>query len=165
MCREKINLQHKQTWRRVNVTQSTETRGSYLKEGLLRSHGRGLGMKSLTRTRKPSSAKYTAGSNTTNLFYHLRKNHVKQYRESLRMRPKKVQSSAQNKPTTQMLQEAFARGTPYGKESRRWKEIRAAVTTYICKDMAPIYTVEKRGFCELILTLDPRYQMQIPFIC
>jgi hypothetical protein len=92
----------------------------------------------------------TTGSNTTDLFYHLRKDHVKQYEESLRMRPKKVQSSAQNKPPsaqnkppTQTLQEAFARGTPYGKASRRWKEIIAAITTYICKGMAPIYTVEK----------------------
>ena len=55
------NLQHKQMWRGVNVTQSTETRSSYLKQGLLRSHGRGLGMKSLVRNRKPSTAKYAAG--------------------------------------------------------------------------------------------------------
>ena len=94
----------------------------------------------------------------TKLFDHLRKNHVKQYGESLRMRPKKVQSSAQNKPQTQTLQEAFARSTPYGKESQRWKERTAAVTTYICIDMASMYTVEKRGFRELVLTLDPRYQ-------
>ena len=79
------------------------------------------------------------------------------------MRPRKVQSSAQNKPPSQTLQEAFARGTPYGKESRRWKEITAAVTTYICKDTAQIYSVEKRGFRALVLTLDPGYQ--IPFIC
>ncbi|XP_055727575.1 uncharacterized protein LOC129816752 isoform X5 [Salvelinus fontinalis] len=84
------------------------------------------------------------------------KNHVKQYGESLRMRPKQVQSNAQNKPPTQTLQEAFSHSTPYGKESQRWKEITAAVTTYVCKDMAPIYTVEKRGFRELVLTLDPR---------
>jgi hypothetical protein len=79
------------------------------------------------------------------------------------MRPKKVQLSAQNKPLTQTLQEAFARVTPFGKGSRRLKEITAAVTTYVCKDMAPIYTVEKRVFRELVLILDPRYQMQIPF--
>ncbi|CDQ83529.1 unnamed protein product [Oncorhynchus mykiss] len=32
------------------------------------------------------------------------------------LKPQKVQSSAQNKPSTQTFQEAFARGTPYGKE-------------------------------------------------
>ena len=84
-------------------------------------------------------------SNTTNLFYHLRKNHEKQYGESLRMKSTKAQSpSAQNKPQT--VQEAFARGTPYDKDSRRWKEITAAIAIYICKDMAPIYTVEKQEF-------------------
>ncbi len=47
---------HKQTWR-VNMTQNDviltsqdKTRSSYLKEGLLLSHGRGLGLKSWTRT-------------------------------------------------------------------------------------------------------------------
>ena len=96
-------------------------------------------------------------SNTTNLFYHLRKNHEKQHGESLRMKSTKA-SSAQNKPQT--VQEAFARGTPYDKDSRRWKEITAAIAIYTCKDMAPIYTVEKQGFRELVRTLDPRYTMQ-----
>ena len=33
--------------------------------------------------------------------------------------------------------------------------------TVLCKDMAPIYTVEKRWVRELVRTLNPRYQMQI----
>ena len=81
----------------------TETLSSYLKQGQLRLHGRGLDRKSLTRTRKLSRKicrrpDPTTGSNNTNLFYHLRKNHVKQYGESLQMSPTKVHSSAQHKP-------------------------------------------------------------------
>lgn len=147
-CRVKWHLQHKQTWRRVNVTQSTETRSSYLKEGLLRSHGRGLDMKNVTWTRKPSTAKYAAGRSQQQAQTPL--TYCTTYARTMWNSTERVykwdpKSSAQNKPPTQTLQEAFARGTPYGKESRRWKEITATVTTYICKDMAPIYTVEKRG--------------------
>ncbi|CDQ89762.1 unnamed protein product [Oncorhynchus mykiss] len=47
----------------------------------------------------------TTGSNTTNLFCHLRKIHMKQYGESLRMSPNKVQSSDQ-----QTLDSDVARG-------------------------------------------------------
>lgn len=39
------------------------------------------------------------------------------------------------------------RGTPHNKDSRKWKEITAAIATYICKDMIPFYTVEKRVSC------------------
>ena len=50
------------------------------------------------------------------------------------MKSTKAQSSsAQNKP--QAVEEIFARGTPYDKDSRRWKEITAAIATYICKDI------------------------------
>ncbi|KAK0141639.1 Zinc finger BED domain-containing protein 1 [Merluccius polli] len=105
----------------------------------------------------------TTDSNTTNLFYHLRKNHDKEYRESQREKAAKALSSnvdvEKKKLQTQTLQQAFTRGTPYSHTSRRWKEITTAVAKHICKDMAPIYTVEKRGFCELVQTLDPRYEM------
>ena len=73
---------------------------------------------------------------TTDPFDH--KNHVKQYREGLRMRATKLKSSAQNKSNTQTLREAFALGTRYDKEQRRSEEITAAVTTYICTIMASI---------------------------
>lgn len=32
-----------------------------------------------------------------------------------------------------------------------------AITTYMCKDMVPFYTVEKEGFRALIKLLDSRY--------
>ena len=58
----------------------------------------------------------TTGSNTTNLFYRLRKNHVKQYGESTDETQK---STVECSKQTPYLQEAFARVTPFGKESRR----------------------------------------------
>ncbi|CAM4658701.1 unnamed protein product [Leuciscus chuanchicus] len=55
------------------------------------------------------------------------------------------------------LAESFTKGIAYEKSSKRWKEITRAITMYICKDMIPVYTVEKKGFRDLIKTLDPRY--------
>ena len=113
------------------MTQSTETWSSYLKEGLLRSHGRGLGMTSLTRTRNPSSAKYAAGRSQQQAQTPPTQESCETVRrESMDESPKStVECSKQT--LTHTLQEAFARGTPNGKESRRWKERTAAVTTYI----------------------------------
>ncbi|KAK9523273.1 hypothetical protein VZT92_019675 [Zoarces viviparus] len=57
------------------------------------------------------------------------------------------------------LQEAFARGTAYDKQSKRWREITDAITIHLCKDMVPLQTVDKDGFSAMVKTLDPRYVM------
>ncbi len=84
---------------------------------------------------------------------------LKEYGQSLQMRGTKEPSGAQNKPQSKTIEQAFACGTPYNRDSRRWQEIREAIATYICKDMAPIYTVEKQGFRALMKKLDSRYTM------
>lgn len=61
-------------------------------------------------------------TNTSNLFYHLRKSHVKLNGESLHMRATNVQSRDQNKPKTQTLQQASACVTTYGKKKKKRKE-------------------------------------------
>ncbi|KAK0153617.1 Zinc finger BED domain-containing protein 1 [Merluccius polli] len=102
------------------------------------------------------------GGNTSNLFHHLKIKHAKQYYESQKMRgaPAASKIKVAAPPLVQKsLAESFAKGTPYDKKSRRWREITEAITTHICKDMVPIYTVKKPGFRELLSTLDPRYVM------
>lgn len=108
-CRQ----EHKQTWRRQNrlilnrrrtLTSQDKARSSYLKEGLLLVHGQGLGMKSLTRTRKLYFANYAGDrshlfQSTTNLCDHL----------------------GNTWDANVWL------STPYGKESRRWKERTVAI--------------------------------------
>ncbi|XP_019129180.2 zinc finger MYM-type protein 4-like isoform X3 [Larimichthys crocea] len=71
----------------------------------------------------------TTNSNTSNLFYHLRKNHVKQYDECQRIRASKVQSKAQNYPHTLTSQEESASATPDDKETRKWKETDEATSS------------------------------------
>lgn len=106
----------KRTWKRVNVTQNgiilnrrrtltsqDKMRSLYLKEMLLLSHGRELGMKSLTWTRKPYFTNYAADRSPQQIQTPLTSfttytKSCQTVRESLRMRATKVQLSAQNKP-------------------------------------------------------------------
>ena len=54
--------------------------------------------------------------------------------------------------------QAFSKSTAYDRKSKRWSDIKRAVTAYLCKDMVPFYTVERSGFKEMIKTLDARYE-------
>ncbi len=55
----------------------------------------------------------------------------------------------------------FARGTPYMKNSRRWKEITTTWATFICKDMATVYTGKKPGFRKMVWAFDPCTRCQV----
>lgn len=60
------------------------------------------------------------------------------------MRPTKVQCSPQNAAQThckrpKTLQEAYARDTPHGKGSQKWKETTADIALNIC----PIQIIKK----------------------
>lgn len=108
----------------------------------------------------------TTDSNTTNLFYHLRKNHDKEYAESQRLKAAKTSNAnepaatvSEKKSETQTLEEAFARVTPYPPSSRRWKEMTNTIAEMICIDMVPISTVEKKGFKRMMRKADPRYEL------
>ena len=42
---------------------------------------------------------------------------------------------------------------------QQWNEITNAVTVYLCKDMVPFQNVDRKGFKEMVKTLDPRYAL------
>ena len=107
----------------------------------------------ICRARVPST-----DSNTSSLFYHLKKNHDKEYNESQRLQ--KIKKPAEKKKLqTQTVQESFAKGTPYPHDSKRWKDLTDGVAHHICVDSVPIYTVERRGFREMWRRADPRYEL------
>jgi len=58
-----------------------------------------------------------------------------------------------------LLGEAVERSQPYTHGSQRWKEITESITHFMAKEMIPIYTVEKPGFCRIVKKLDPRYEL------
>ncbi|XP_035984201.1 zinc finger BED domain-containing protein 1-like isoform X1 [Fundulus heteroclitus] len=102
--------------------------------------------------------------NTTNLFYHLKKNHEKEYIRIQKVRGKAscetAGGSCKNKNHSQpKITESLSRCTPYEKTSQRHKQITVAIAHYICKGMVPVYEVEKESFRELVKVLDPRYVM------
>ena len=101
--------------------------------------------------------------NTTNLFYHLKAKHAIEYQECQAMQPK-TSSSRKNvgqkqELTQSSIQQSFSKGTPYNRNSPRWIEITRAITVYLCKDMVPFQTVERRGFIAMIRAIDPRYEV------
>ncbi len=98
--------------------------------------------------------------NTTNLFYHLKTKHVVEYQHCQAMQPT-AKSSTKNAGQKKQeliqtsIQQSFSNGTPYIRKSSRWIEITRAITVYLCKDMVPFQTVERRGFKAMIRAIDP----------
>nr|XP_055024623.1 E3 SUMO-protein ligase ZBED1-like [Misgurnus anguillicaudatus] len=98
----------------------------------------------------------TGSSSTTNLFQHLRNKHREEWEKCSRLRSENGSSSTPaEKQTT--LPESFTNCVPYDKNGVRWKAITEAITFYIATDMLPIYSVEKRGFNNMLKVLDARY--------
>ena len=53
------------------------------------------------------------------------------------------------------FQESVERTKPLPKTSRRWQEITDSVTRFIAKEMMTIRIVERPGFREMLLKLEP----------
>ena len=100
------------------------------------------------------------GSNTTNLFQHLREHHPQIY-ANLAPLASKVKSSSESEANTKQptLSESIARSAKYLPDSAQAKELNRAVTYYIAKDSMPISVVERPGFKHMLLKLNPRYQV------
>ncbi len=102
----------------------------------------------------------TPKGNTTNLFNHLKRNHIQQY-EMVR---KNKAAQSQSRPTCSQtkqtsIQATLFNATPYQTTSPRHKEITDAIAFQLAKDMAPVTSVAKDGFKKLIQTLDKRYSV------
>ena len=102
------------------------------------------------------------GSNTTNLFQHLRGHHPQIYAD-LAPSSSKAKLNGGNNITESMkqttLEELIARSAKYLPDSAQAKELNRAVTYHIAKDSMPISIVERPGFKYMLLKLNPRYQI------
>ena len=83
------------------------------------------------------------GSNTTNLFQHLREHHP-QIHADLAPFASKVKNSSESKANTKQptLSESIAGSAKYSPDSAQAKELNLAVTYYIAKYSMPISVVE-----------------------
>ncbi|XP_077306275.1 E3 SUMO-protein ligase ZBED1-like [Lithobates pipiens] len=96
--------------------------------------------------------------NTTNLFNHLKPNHIQEYETVGKKNTAQSQSTCKHTKQTS-IKGTFFNATPYPTNSLRCKEITEAITFHLAKDMAPMTTVEKEGFKKLIQTLNKRFQL------
>ncbi len=106
----------------------------------------------------------TKGGSTSNLFSHLKNHHPKDaYLKSASSKPAKSshqpsshQSSSSSQPT---LVSVVDKLKPYNRDGKKWQDLTNSVTFCLCKDMLPIYTVEKPGFQRMLKSYDSQYQL------
>ena len=100
------------------------------------------------------------GSNTTNLFQHLREHHPQIYGD-LAPLASKMKSSSESEANTKQptLSESIAHSAKFLPDSIQAKELDCAVTYYIAKDSMPKSITEQPGFKNMLLKLNPRYQV------
>ena len=108
---------------------------------------------------KDVSAKF---SNTSNLLKHLRLHHRKEFSEITRAQSaesRSVKLLRKNKSIQPTLQACLDQSRKYSTNSKEHRRLTDAVTNFIVRDAAPIYTVEKEGFREMVDSLNPRHQL------
>ncbi|XP_026951301.1 E3 SUMO-protein ligase ZBED1 [Lagenorhynchus albirostris] len=119
-------------------------------------------------------AQIAYSGNTSNLSYHLEKNHpdefcefVKSNTEQMReafasafskLKPEAAQQSAQEPPAAKAAAAAAAAAV-HGHEGRRQQELTAAVMGLICEGLYPASIVDEPTFKVLLKTAEPRYEL------
>ena len=101
-------------------------------------------------------------SNTTNLFSHLKSHHSVKYSEVTQaVAARKPSSSKQKSPSgvQPTLVDMVEKSKQYQKNGKKWQALTDSVTKSICKDMMPIYTVEKEGFQDMLHTFNSLYTL------
>lgn len=110
------------------------------------------------------------GGNTSNLYSHLKNHHAKEHAElkqgmaaagnsssSTRSRSNsQAATSSSHQPT---IVAVVNQSKSYERNGKKWQELTDTVTRCLCKDMLPIYTVEKEGFGNMLKKFDSRYEL------
>jgi len=99
------------------------------------------------------------GSNTTNLFQHLRKHHPLIYSE---LAPPNKSKSVEAEPRSSnqlTLTKTVTMSAKFSSDNLPAKELNRAVTYHFAKYSVPISTIDKPGFRQLVTKLNPRYHM------
>ncbi|XP_048017725.1 E3 SUMO-protein ligase ZBED1-like [Megalobrama amblycephala] len=91
-------------------------------------------------------AKIKYNCNTTNLQMHL-----------VRYHGELLSGDNEGKPSQPTITTAFKAKLPFG--SPRAQSITKSIAEFICKDLRPYSVVENDGFCRMLTTLEPRYEI------
>jgi len=102
------------------------------------------------------------GSNTSNLFSHLRVHHPLKFAEVQQAQKQKAntersRSKVSGKQAT--IGDVVQKSNQYERGGKKWKQLTDTVTFCLAKDMLPIYSVEKEGFHKMLCTFDAQYDL------
>ena len=95
--------------------------------------------------------------NTTNLLYHLRTCHKKEYDTIC---PTATPESSTSRSQT-TLPSLIASSKPYPRDSTRFRQCEQSLLKLICKNMLPVSFVDSEHFRSFVETLDPRFRRTV----
>ncbi|XP_037680523.1 E3 SUMO-protein ligase ZBED1 [Choloepus didactylus] len=114
-------------------------------------------------------AQIAYSGNTSNLSYHLEKNHPNEFCEFVKSNTEQMREAfatafSKLKPESSQQAAAAAQGTLASKpghsyESKKQQELTAAVISLICEGLYPASIVDEPTFRTLLKTADPRYEL------
>lgn len=111
-------------------------------------------------------AQIAYSGNTSNLSYHLEKNHPDEFCEFVKSNTEQMREAfatafSKLKPETSQLapQDPLATKTGYGPEGKRQQELTAAVLGLICEGLYPASIVDEPTFRALLRTANPWYEL------
>nr|XP_055062477.1 E3 SUMO-protein ligase ZBED1-like [Misgurnus anguillicaudatus] len=99
------------------------------------------------------------GGNTSNLIKHLKDRHPDLMREFKQLQTEDDHQTPQQTLKQTTVTDAFQQQQKYDKNSPEARKLNRAVAEFLCTDQVPIYTVEKRGFQQMLHHLNPKYQL------
>lgn len=118
-------------------------------------------------------AQIAYSGNTSNLSYHLEKNHPDEFCEFVKSNTEQMReafatafSKLKSEPSQPTVQDPLAAKAAHGHENKRQQELTAAVLGLICEGLYPVSIVDEPTFRALLKTADPRYELPSrKFLC
>ncbi|XP_007956759.1 E3 SUMO-protein ligase ZBED1 [Orycteropus afer afer] len=111
-------------------------------------------------------AQIAYSGNTSNLSYHLEKNHPEEFCEFVKSNTEQMReafatafSKLKPESSQQAAQDTLAAKSGHGSETKRQQELTAAVMGFICEGLYPASVVDEPTFRLLLKTAEPRYEL------
>ncbi|NXX76364.1 ZBED1 protein, partial [Urocolius indicus] len=111
-------------------------------------------------------AQIAYSGNTSNLSYHLEKNHPDEFCEFVKSNTEQMReafatafSKIKPESSQQVVQDSFIMKTYQNYENKKHQELTSAVISLICEGMYPASIVDEPTFKALLRTADPRYEL------
>ncbi|XP_048348746.1 E3 SUMO-protein ligase ZBED1 isoform X1 [Sphaerodactylus townsendi] len=111
-------------------------------------------------------AQIAYSGNTSNLSYHLEKNHPDEFCEFVKSNTEQMReafatafSKLKPESSQQVVQETLIMKTSHSYENKKHQELTSAVISLICEGLYPPSIVDEPTFRTLLKTADPRYEL------